>query len=191
MEAFAISFAAVFVAELGDKSQLMALTFAARYRVLPVLVGLALATATTHGLSVLAGSLIGTALPTTPLRVAAGLVFLGFAVWTLREDDEDEAGDDAEGTPRVGRSVVVAVALAFFLSELGDKTMLTTITLATTQNPVVTWMGSTLGMLSADVLAMIVGGVLGARLPERAIRIGSTVAFALFGVLLLAEALLG
>lgn len=189
MEAFAISFAAVFVAELGDKSQLMALAFAARYRVLPVLIGLVLATATTHGLSVLAGSLIGTALPTTPLRVAAGLVFLGFAVWTLRAAEEDDHEDDE--APRVGRSVVVAVALAFFLSELGDKTMLTTITLATTQNPVVTWVGSTLGMLSADVLAMSVGGVIGARLPERAIRIASAVAFALFGVLLLAEALLG
>lgn len=79
---------------------------------LPVLAGLALATATTHRLSVLAGSPIGTALPTTPLRVAAGLVFLGFAVRTLREDEDEH---DEEDTPRVGRSVVAVTLFGVLL----------------------------------------------------------------------------
>jgi putative Ca2+/H+ antiporter (TMEM165/GDT1 family) len=82
---------------------------------------------------------------------------------------------------------VVAASIAFFLAELGDKTMLATITLATTQSAVGTWAGSTLGMVAADALAIIVGKQLGARLPERSIKIGASVAFVVFGVLLLIQ----
>jgi putative Ca2+/H+ antiporter (TMEM165/GDT1 family) len=86
---------------------------------------------------------------------------------------------------------VVAVGVAFFLAELGDKTMLATVTLATQEGAWGTWAGSTVGMVAADALAILVGRQLGARLSDRTIRIGAATAFAIFGVLLLIEAARG
>ena len=85
--------------------------------------------------------------------------------------------------------MVLAVAVAFFLAELGDKTMLATITLATREGLLGTWVGSTLGMVAADALAIGVGAMLGRRLPERTIRIGAAASFVLFGILLIFEGL--
>src|SRR3712207_4142148 len=127
--AFAVSFAVVFVAELGDKSQLMALTFATRYRALPVLIGITLATAVVHLVSVAVGYGLGAALPTGWIALVAAVAFFGFGAWTLRGDQlTDEERGKAE---RSTGSAVVAASVAFFLAELGDKTMLATITLAT------------------------------------------------------------
>lgn len=189
MDAFLVSFAVIFVAELGDKSQLMALAFATRFRPLPILAGITVATAVVHAASVLIGVVIGAQLPTRAITIVAGLAFLGFAAWTFRGD---ELSDDEEA--RVGRSdrsAIVAASMAFFLSELGDKTMLATITLATTNGAVGTWAGSTIGMVAADALAILAGAQLGARLPERAIRIGATLAFVAFGAALLIEGIRG
>jgi putative Ca2+/H+ antiporter (TMEM165/GDT1 family) len=187
VEAFLVSFGVIFVAELGDKSQLMALTFSARYKALPVLIGIAIATAVVHAFSVVVGALVGASIPTQVIKLVAGVAFLAFAAWTFRGDtlDEDEAGR----AERTTRSAVVAASVAFFLAELGDKTMLATITLATTNGLFGTWLGSTLGMIVADALAIVVGKQLGAHLPERAIRIGASLAFVGFGVLLIYEAL--
>ncbi len=82
---------------------------------------------------------------------------------------------------------IVAVGVAFFLAELGDKTMLATITLATQEGWLGTWIGSTVGMVAADALAIVVGARLGRRLPDRQIRMGATAAFAIFGLLLIAD----
>ncbi len=118
----------------------------------------------------------------------AGLAFLGFGAWTLRGDRLDE--DEERRAEQATGNVVLAVGGAFFLAELGDKTMIATITLATRQGIVGTWLGSTVGMVAADALAIGVGRLLGTRLPERAVRIGAAVAFFAFGVALLAEAAL-
>jgi putative Ca2+/H+ antiporter (TMEM165/GDT1 family) len=189
VHAFLLSFGVIFVAELGDKSQLMALTFAARYRALPILIGIAIATALVHAMSVVVGAVVGAALPTRALSIIAGLAFFGFAAWSLRGDTlgEDELGR----AQRTGHSVVVAASVAFFLAELGDKTMLATITLATSEDLLGVWAGSTLGMITADALAILVGHQMGARLPERAIRIGAFVAFVVFGIILVVEGIRG
>ena len=187
LTALLISFGVIFVAELGDKSQLMAMTFATRFRALPILIGITIATATVHAASVLIGVLLGAAIPTRAINVIAGLAFLGFGAWTLRGDSLDD--DEASKAERTTRSAVVAASVAFFLAELGDKTMLATITLATNHNWFGTWVGSTAGMVAADALAILVGAVLGARLPERVIRFGAAIAFFVFGALLLAEAI--
>ena len=187
MNAFLVSFGIIFVAELGDKSQLMALAFAARYRALPILIGISLATALVHAFSVGIGAVVGVALPTKAIAVVAGLAFLAFAAWTIRGDTLDD--DEAARAQQSNRSAIIAAAVAFFLAELGDKTMLATITLATKEGLVGTWAGSTLGMVAADGLAILVGQQLGARLPERAIRIGAAVTFVVFGVLLVVEGL--
>ncbi|MEV0623056.1 TMEM165/GDT1 family protein [Nonomuraea sp. NPDC050404] len=188
MEAFWISLVAIFVAELGDKSQLMAMTFATRFKTWTVLLGITIATTVVHLVSVAAGGLIGDVLPTTAIAVVAGLAFLGFAVWTLRGDELTE--EESKKAQRTTRHALIAVTVAFFLSELGDKTMLATITLATKHDWFGTWIGSTIGMVAADALAILVGRLLGRHLPEKVIRYGAATAFAVFGVVLLAEALL-
>ena len=187
MRALLLSFGVIFVAELGDKSQLMALAFAARYRAVPVLVGITAATAVVHAISVVVGASVGSALPTGTISVVAGLAFVGFGLWTLRGDRLSEA--EAARAERSDRSAVVAASIAFFLAELGDKTMLATVTLATTEEAWGTWAGSTLGMVAADALAIGVGRVLGTRLPERAIRVGAAVAFFAFGAVLVLSGL--
>jgi putative Ca2+/H+ antiporter (TMEM165/GDT1 family) len=183
--AFALSFAVIFVAELGDKSQLMAMTLATRYKPLPVLAGITVATAVVHAVSVGLGAAIGVSMPTHVIAVVAGVAFLGFAAWTWRGDELTEA--DRAG--RAARSVFLAVTLTFFLAELGDKTMLATITLATREGWFGTWLGSTLGMVAADALAIVVGRALGKRLPEKAIAYGASTLFFLFGIWLGIEAI--
>ena len=191
MYAFLLSTAVIFVAELGDKSQLMAMTFATRYTVRQVLIGITIATAIVHLASVGIGQLVGSSFADRQwiISIVAGVAFLVFAAWTLRGDELTDA--EAAKVDRSSRSAIVAASVAFFLAELGDKTMLATITLATTGNPFSVWLGSTLGMVAADALAIVVGQQLGARLPERAVRIGAAVAFFVFGVILLVEALVG
>ena len=185
MDAFLLSFAVIFVAELGDKSQLMALAFATRYRAVDVLVGISIATLLVHLGSVLLGAVVATALPTRAISIVAGLAFFVFAAWTLRGDTLDD--EEAAKASRTTGSIIVAVGTAFFLAELGDKTMLATITLATREEPVGTWLGSTAGMVAADAIAIAAGRLLGSRLPERAIRFGAAAAFVIFGAILILE----
>ena len=190
MDAFLLSFGVIFLAELGDKSQLMALAFATRYPAIPVLIAITIATAIVHLGSVALGATVALALPTNVIAIVAGVAFLVFAAWTLRGDRLAES-DEEKARRDVRRSVIVTVGTAFFLAELGDKTMLATITLATNHEALGTWLGSTAGMVAADAIAIGVGKVLGTRLPERAIRIGATVAFVVFGVILIWQGLQG
>ena len=187
MYAFLLSTAVIFVAELGDKSQLMAMAFAARYRARDVLIGITVATAVVHLASVGIGYWVGDAFADRQgaISVVAGIAFLGFALWTLRGDELTE--EEADKARRSTGMAIVAVGVAFFLAELGDKTMLATITLATQEGWLGTWIGSTVGMVAADALAIGVGAVLGRQLPERTIRYGAAALFALFGLLLVLD----
>ena len=187
LAALVISFGVIFVAELGDKSQLMAMTFATRYKASTVLIGITVATAVVH--------LISVARRLRPRRRAADRVDRARRrrrVPRLRRLDParrpvDRGGEDQGAAHR--RIGPVAVAAAFFLAELGDKTMLATITLATQHGWFGTWIGSTVGMVAADALAILVGRLLGRHLPEKAIRYGAAALFVLFGVWLLVEAI--
>ena len=189
MHAFLLSLGVIFVAELGDKSQLMVLAFATRYRPLPVLVGITVATAVVHALSVVFGMVVGAALPTDAISVVAGAAFLGFGLWTLRGDTL--TADEAAKADRSTRSAVVAASVAFLLAELGDKTMLATVTLATTEGAWGTWAGSTLGTVVADGLAIGVGSALGTRLPDRVIKVGAALTFFVLGAALIVSGLRG
>jgi putative Ca2+/H+ antiporter (TMEM165/GDT1 family) len=190
VEAFLLSFGVIFLAELGDKSQLMALAFATRFPAIPVLIAISIATALVHLGSVALGATVALALPTNVIAIVAGIAFLVFAAWTLRGDQLGEQ-DDERTRREARRSVIVTVGTAFFLAELGDKTMLATITLATNHEALGTWIGSTAGMVAADAIAIGVGKVLGTRLPERAIRIGAAVAFVVFGLILIWQGVSG
>lgn len=185
--ALVLSTVVIFVAELGDKSQLMAMTFATRYRARDVILGITAATAVVHLASVGIGYFIGASFERYqgPIAIAAGIAFLGFAAWTLRGDELTD--EEAQKARKAKGSALLAVGLAFFLAELGDKTMLATITLAVRENWFGTWIGSTVGMVAADALAIGVGALLGRKLPEKVIKYGAAAAFAIFGLVLIAE----
>ena len=189
MESLLASLGLVFVAELGDKTQLVALGFGARHRVGLVLVGVAIAYAVSNLLSVVVGGLLGVALPVRAIGLIGGVLFLGFAAWTLQQQDADtgdEAVPDGEGGAAIDRrSIALSVAAAMFVAELGDKTMLATATLAAQGSPVHTWVGATVGIILSGALGVLLGRVFGARLPARVTRLGSAVLFALFGAVLL------
>lgn len=175
----------VALAELGDKTQLIALAFAARFRTRTVVSGIVVASSLVTLFSAGLGGLLGAALPRTWITLAAGLAFLGFGVWTLRGQDEGE-GEAERGPERFGP--FLTVVLAFFLAEMGDKTMLATVALAShTQALIPVWMGATLGLLLADGLAIAIGAVAGRALPHRFIRIVAGGLFIISGLVVLGE----
>lgn len=186
MGSFLAALGLVFLAELGDKTQLVALGFGARHRLGPVMGGVVLGYACSNLLSVVIGGVLGAALPTRAIGLAGGALFLGFAVWNLRPHVEDDGEVGTDGVGGEDRTVVVTVAVAMFVAELGDKTMLTTATLAAQGNPVLVWTGATVGIVASGFVGVLVGRRAGAHLPERVIRIGSAALFAAFGVGLLA-----
>ena len=188
----AVAFATVFVAELGDKSQLLTLALATRLRPVPLLAGLGVAIALLCGVAVVAGGLLGLTIPERPVTIAAGVLFIVFGLWTLRPQRDEAAAEEAEAAARSvrsERSQLLAALGAFFFAELGDKTQLATLTLATQRSPLGVWVGATLGMFTATALALLVGRVVGTRLPEKPIRIAAAVLFLVFGGLLVVDGL--
>jgi putative Ca2+/H+ antiporter (TMEM165/GDT1 family) len=170
---------------MGDKTQLVALAFATRYRTQTVMAGVFGATLLIHLFSVLLGEAARLALPVFWIELLAGLSFIGFGLWTLRGDeldDEDKVQESSLGP-------LFTIGATFFLAEIGDKTMLATVTIASQQhNFVGVWLGSTLGMVCADGLAIIVGKILGKRLPEKIIKYGAALIFIVSGVFTIVEA---
>jgi Ca2+/H+ antiporter, TMEM165/GDT1 family len=190
LTALVTSFGVIFVAELGDKSQLISLAFTAKYRWPIVLTGVAIASFLMHGLAVLVGSALGAVVPDRAVRILGGVAFLVFGLLNLRpeDDDEDEA---AAAAARSGRSAVAAVATSFVVAELGDKTQLAALTLAGTYVGWGVWPGAALGMIAANALAIAFGVLLGKRLPEATLRKVAAGLFLVFGVLLLFEGIRG
>ncbi|MBE1550479.1 putative Ca2+/H+ antiporter (TMEM165/GDT1 family) [Mycobacterium sp. OAS707] len=183
-----VSLSVVFVAELGDKSQLMTMTYALRHRWWVVLSGVGIASFMVHGLSVTVGHFLGLTLPQRPIAFAAAIAFLLFAVWTWREG---RRGGDDEIKVAEPRHVLLAVISSFVLAELGDKTMLATVALASDHNWAGVWIGATVGMVLADGVAIAVGTLLHKRLPERFLHGLASVLFALFGIWILLDTAIG
>ncbi|WP_326544741.1 TMEM165/GDT1 family protein [Mycolicibacterium sp. ND9-15] len=187
LTAILVSLAVVFVAELGDKSQLITVTYSLRHRWWVVLSGVGIAAMLVHGLSVTIGHFLGLTMPERPIAFVAAVAFLLFAVWTWRE-----RGDDgAEVRIAEPRFVVPAIVSSFVLAELGDKTMLATVALASDRNWAGVWIGATAGMVLADGAAIAVGRLMHKRLPERFLHGLASVLFLLFGLWLLLDSALG
>jgi putative Ca2+/H+ antiporter (TMEM165/GDT1 family) len=180
--AVASTFGVVFLAELGDKTQLLALGFGARHRLRSVIIGLAIGFGAAGAIAAAVGGVLGATLPERPLAFAAGLLFLIFAVKTYRD-----GGDDAHETGHTYavRSVVLSVALTIAIGELGDKTQLTTAALAAQSNPVAVWVGATAGEVCAASLGAIAGSKFGSRINPDTLRYASSLLFLVFGVVLL------
>ncbi len=177
MSAFIASLLFVVLAEMGDKTQLLAMAFATRFPAGTVLAAVFAATLLNHALAVAAGQLLSTVIPLDVIALVAALSFILFGRWTLRGDTLD--GEDAQG----GYGPFLTVAIAFFLAEIGDKTQLATISLAIKYStPLPVLFGTTTGMVIADGFGILVGTVLGKRLPDNAIRLGSAAVFLAFGL---------
>lgn len=182
LTAFVVSLGIVFAAEIGDKSMLVALAFAVVYRWWQVLAGIIVATLLVHLGSVAIGKFASELLPEAVVGFVAGLSFIGFAIWTLRGDTL--TGDNTRS--RTGFGPIAIVTFAFFMAELGDKTMLATVALATQYKSWAgTWLGSTAGMVAADAVAILLGVVAGSRLPQQKIRYVAAALFVAFGLVLI------
>ncbi len=178
MDAFIISLVMVFLAEMGDKTQLVALTLASRYKPGIVILGITVATAASHVLSVALGGILGNLLSVPWVSYLAGISFFVFGLWTLRGDTDGEEDIRKSATP------FFVVFWTFLIAEMGDKTMLTTATVTAQYLHFygAVWLGSTIGMVLADGIAIAIGYYLGTKLPEKPIRLACASIFLLFGV---------
>ncbi|MEZ5738632.1 MAG: TMEM165/GDT1 family protein [Burkholderiaceae bacterium] len=183
MEAFLLSTGIVALAEIGDKTQLLAFMLAARFRKpVPIIVGILVATLANHAFAGAVGAWVAAIVSPPLMRWILGLSFLGMAVWTLIPDklDDDDAG--------AGRGGVLATTIVtFFVAEMGDKTQVATVALAA-QYQAFFWVvaGTTLGMMIANVPAVLLGNRLAGRLPVRTVHAVAAAIFALIGIAVLA-----
>ncbi|MDP3789730.1 MAG: TMEM165/GDT1 family protein, partial [Candidatus Omnitrophota bacterium] len=166
MTALIASFLFVALAEMGDKTQLLAMAFAARYSAHKVLLAVFLATLVNHTLAVVAGRFLTIVVPMDIISFVAALSFIVFGLWTIRGD---KLGVEDKKEPRFGP--IMTVGIAFFLAEMGDKTQFATISLAVEyQNMFNVLMGTTLGMVAADAVGIIIGIVMRSHIPEKSIK---------------------
>ncbi len=177
MKAFLTSLVIVVLAEMGDKTQLLAMAFAARFRWQTVMLGVFVATLANHFLAVVTGNYLTRLVPLQYLQTAASASFIIFGLWTLRADtlqDEDK---------RFNLGPFWTVTAAFFLAEMGDKTQLATVALAAEFSTIVpVWAGTTAGMMIADAVGIIIGTILHKNIPDRQIRWFAAMVFIAFGV---------
>lgn len=178
MDAFLVSTLAITIGEIGDKTQLLALLLAARFkRPVPIMLGIFVATVGNHFLAALFGFWIANHFSPEFLRWSLGLSFFAIAAWTLKPDKMEESTID------FGKYGVFAVTvITFFLAEIGDKTQIATMALAAKYDDI--WMvvaGSTLGMMIADVPAVFLGKIASPKFPLKWIRWGAAIVFAALG----------
>ena len=187
MEAFLISTGIVALAEIGDKTQLLALVLAARFRKpAPIILGILVATLVNHAMAGAAGAWISAALGPTAMRWILGLSFIAMAIWTLKPDelDEDAADERRAAASRFG--VFGTTLVAFFLLEMGDKTQIATVALAAKYPSLVSVvLGTTLGMMLANVPAVLLGEVAAKKLPMHVVHRIAAALFLVLGVTVL------
>lgn len=184
MEAFLVSTGLVAIAEIGDKTMLLAIVLAARFRTpLPILLGILVATLANHALAATVGALAGGFLDGPWMKWVLGLAFLAFAGWALIPDKFED--DEAPSTMKAG-SVFLTTAVAFFFVEMGDKTQVATVALAARFHQILlVAAGTTVGMMIANGPAVFIGEAAAQRLPLKYIRWAAAACFAAIGVWIL------
>lgn len=168
-----------FIAEMGDKTQLMLIALTSKYKLRDIISGTAVAILVLNGLAVLAGGLVSEFIPDWLIRTIAALAFLYFAASTIAWDDDDE--EEGSGKSKI-KFAPLAVFCTFFIAELGDKTQLTAITFGANEGmsaALVVWIGCSLGLFAADILGMLVGYLLKSKTPDGLL---NTLAFAIFSI---------
>lgn len=172
------AFLLIFAAEMGDKTQIIAMTFATQYRVKEVILGVVFGVVLNHGIAIILGRFISKVVPMNLIQIIAGIMFVIFGIMALKEEEMEESENKKAFGP------IVTVALAFFIGELGDKTQLTAMTLSTEGSyPFFILMGTTLGMVATSGLGIFVGSKIGEKIPELAIKVVSSIVFIFFGSL--------
>ena len=169
-----------FIAEMGDKTQLMLIALTSKYKLRDIIFGTAAAILVLNGLAVLAGGLVSEFIPGWLIKIIAALAFLYFAASTLAGSDDDEE-EEGNGRSKI-RFAPFAVFCTFFVAELGDKTQLTAITFGANEgmsSALIVWIGCSLGLFLADILGMLLGYLLKSKTPEGLL---NTLAFAIFSV---------
>ena len=186
MEALYISTGVVALAEMGDKTQLLAFILAARFKKpVPIILGILLATLVNHGLAGVFGAWITSVVSPEAMRWVLGLSFIAMAIWTLIPDKIEE--EETQIAQRLG--VFGATLVTFFLAEMGDKTQIATVALAAHYGaPLLVVIGTTLGMLIADVPAVFVGNKFAEKIPMKLVHSIAAGIFAIMGVLTLLKA---
>lgn len=181
MDALSTSFLLVALAEIGDKTQLLSFVLAARLRrPWPIIAGIFVATLVNHGLAGSVGAWLATLLSPEILRWSVGILFIAFGLWTLKPDTLDEEPEARSG------GAFVTTLVAFFLAEMGDKTQFATIALAARFDALArVVVGTTLGMLAANVPAVLIGEKLAHKLPMDWIRRAAALVFVLTGIMTL------
>jgi Ca2+/H+ antiporter, TMEM165/GDT1 family len=171
----------VVVAEMGDKTQLLAMAMASKYKAKQVLMGVLIATILNHALAVAVGSYLSSVIPMDVVKIVAAISFLAFGLWTIRGDKLDD-----EDNKKVKFGPIITVAIAFFLAEMGDKTQLMTVTIAAeNQQPLFILMGTTVGMLVADSIGILGGAWMCRHIPEIYIKWVAGIVFMFFGTMTL------
>jgi Ca2+/H+ antiporter, TMEM165/GDT1 family len=185
MEAFLVSLTSIATAEMGDRTQLLALVLAARYRKpWPIVAGVLCATLVNHGLAGLIGALLGRQLRPALLDAAVGVSMIAMALWTLKPDKLDQ-----QASTSTSAGAFLATLIAFFLAEIGDKTQIATMALAAAYpNLIAVIGGTTCGMLLANVPVIFLGNAFAHRLPLRAIHYTASALFAVLGVIFIVRA---
>ena len=180
MESLLVSTGVVALAEIGDKTQLLAFILAARFKKpVPIILGILVATIINHGLAGALGSWITATVSPGTLRWVLGLSFVGMAIWTMIPDKIEE--EETQVAKRFG--VFGATLITFFLAEMGDKTQIATVAMAAHYaNPLMVVIGTTLGMLIADVPAVFVGDKLASKIPMKLVHSIAAAIFALLGI---------
>lgn len=180
MESLLVSTGVVALAEIGDKTRLLAFILAARFKKpLPIIAGILAATVVNHGLAGALGAWITATITPEVLRWVLGASFIGMAIWTMIPDEIEE--EETKVAKRFG--VFGATLITFFLAEMGDKTQIATVALAAHYaSPVMVVVGTTLGMLIADVPAVFVGDKLAAKIPMKLVHSIAAGVFALLGL---------
>lgn len=174
------AFFLIFVAEMGDKTQVLAMAFALKYPVKKVLIGIGLGAFLNHALAVILGAYLSTLIDVEKLQLFAGLIFIAFGILSLKPELDD---DDENESKSKGRGAILTVAIAFFVGELGDKTQLTAITLASNAAyPVFILIGTVTGMVVTGGLGIYIGKKFGERIPELILKIASSAVFIFFGI---------
>lgn len=186
MEALYISTGVVALAEMGDKTQLLAFILAARFKKpVPIILGILCATLVNHGLAGALGAWITSVISPDTMRWVLGLSFMGMAIWTLIPDKIEE--EETQVAQKMG--VFGATLVTFFLAEMGDKTQIATVALAAHYGaPLMVVIGTTLGMLIADVPAVFVGSKFAAKIPMKLVHTIAAGIFAIMGLLTLFKA---
>ena len=175
-----------FIAEMGDKTQLMLVAMTSKFKLKDILLGTGVAIIVLNGLAVLAGGLVSTVVPTWRIRLIAGAAFLFFAATTLKSDDDEEENVK----DRKIKFAPLSVFCTFFVAELGDKTQLTAITFGANEGlsaAVVVWLACSLGLFAADVIGLLIGYLLKSKAPEGILNTVAFFIFSIFGILTLRQ----